>query len=220
MTYTITAQHILNEIEFELAQGAISKDDLGRAIQEVKQYQSKLRDEVFQPGQDLPQMREIIGRQFQMNDMLITMLQETAAAMHEMELKTKRLQNWQQTAVLPETSDTIIFSLPPDDSIWRETDEVESAMEDPLSIQLEAQPTSIPIVGHFLQRLKYSVHELVLFYLQKFAQKQTAVNRIYGRWILHFDALHHLHQNEIHQLQTQINALKAQLDAADDSPSD
>lgn len=219
MTDTITAQHILNTIEFELAQGAISKDDLGRAIQEIKQHQNKLRNEVFQPGQELPQLREIIGRQFQLNDMLITMLQEMAASMQEMQLKNKRLQNWQQTAVTSPTSNTGATTTPPDDSIWWDTGEIETAMAESLSIKLEAQPTTIPLIGFFLQRFKHSVHELVLFYLQKFAQKQTAVNRTYGRWTLHSDALHHLHQSEIHQLQIQINALKARLDANETPPT-
>lgn len=219
MSYIITAQHILDNIEFELAQGAISKDDLGRAIQEVKQHQNKLRDEVFQPGQELPQMREIIGRQFQLNDMLITMLQEMAAAMQEMQLKTKRLQSWQQTAVTPPTTSTVNAITPPDDSIWWDTGEIETAMAESLSIKLEVQPTTIPLIGSFLQRIKHSVHELVLFYLQKLAQKQTAVNRTYGRWALHADALHHLHQNEIHQLQIQINTLQARLDAYETPPT-
>jgi len=219
MSYTITAQHILDNIEFELAQGAISKDDLGRAIEEVKQYQNKLRDEVFQPGQELPQIREIIGRQFQLNDMLITMLQEMAAAMQEMQLKTKRLQSWQQTAVTPPTTSTVNAITPPDDSIWWDTGEIETAMAESLSIKLEVQPTTIPLIGSFLQRIKHSVHELVLFYLQKLAQKQTAVNRTYGRWALHADALHHLHQNEIHQLQIQINTLQARLDAYETPPT-
>lgn len=219
MTYTITAQRILDDIEFELAQGAISKDDLGRAIQAVKQHQNKLRDEVFQPGQELPQLREIIGRQFQLNDMLITMLQEMAASMQEMQLKNKRLQNWQQTAVTPPPTNTVNTITSPDDSIWWDTGEIETAIAEPLSIKLEAQPTTIPIIGSFVQRFKHSIHELVLFYLQKLAQKQTAVNRTYGRWILHSDALHHLHQHEIYQLQLQINALQARLDAHETPPT-
>lgn len=219
MAYTITAQHILDDIEFELAQGAISKDDLGRAIQEVKQHQNKLRDEVFQPGQELPQLREIIGRQFQLNDMLITMLQEMAASMQEMQQKTKRLQSWQQTAVTPPTTNAVNAITPPDDSIWWDTGEIETAMAESLSIKLEVQPASIPLIGSFLQRFKHSMHELVLFYLQKFAQKQTAVNRTYGRWTLHSDALHHLHQSEIHQLKIQINALQARLDAHETPPT-
>ncbi|MCZ7673020.1 MAG: hypothetical protein M5U34_40820 [Chloroflexi bacterium] len=159
MTYTITAQRILDDIEFELAQGAISKDDLGRAIQAVKQHQNKLRDEVFQPGQELPQLREIIGRQFQLNDMLITMLQEMAASMQEMRLKNKRLQNWQQTAVTPPPTNTVNTITSPDDSIWWDTGEIETAIAEPLSIKLEAQPTTIPIIGSFVQRFKHNIHE-------------------------------------------------------------
>lgn len=220
MTYTITNQHILNDIEFELAQGAISKDDLGRAIQQVKQHQNKLRDEVFQPGQELPQLREIIGRQFQLNDMLITMLQEMAAATKEMQLQTKRLQQWRQTAVPPTIPDIKSPVAPPDDSIWRDTGEIESAMAETLAIDLEAQPTNIPLVGSFIQRIKLGIHALVLFYLQKFGEKQTAVNRVYGRWALYLDALHHHHQNEIHQLSTQLAALQDRLDAANNPPTE
>ncbi len=217
MTYTITAQHVLNDIEFELAQGAISKNDLGRAVQQVKQHQNKLRNEVFQPGQELPKLQEIIGRQFQLNDMLITMLQEMAAAMQEMEQKSNRLQQWEQTAVFPPIPDIKNPVKPPDDSIWRDTGEVEAAMAEPLAIKLEAQPTNIPLIGSFIQRFKLGIHALVLFYLQKLADKQTAVNRTYGRWLLYADALHHDHKKEIHQLQTQIARLQERLDDIDAS---
>ena len=210
MPHSLTAEDVLKEIEFELVQGAISKDDLGRAIQEVKRYQNKLRSEVFQPGQDMPQLRELTGRQFQFNDMVITLLQEMAAAMQEMQLKTKRLSRWQQSPPVTGTASQVSTAPQKDDSIWRDDKDLHAALQEDLEVELEMRPTSVPLVGSFLQRFKHEMHALVVFYLRKLAGRQVAVNRTYGEWALYFDALHQHHQAEIHQLRMKIAALEAQ----------
>ncbi len=216
MTHFLTAEDVLNEIEFELAQGAISKDDLGQAIQEVKKYQNKLRSEVFQPKEEMPPLRELVGRQFQLNDMLITMLQEMAATMQEMQLKSKRLAHWQSSHSPPARPSTT--AVPPlDNSIWRDEQEIHEAMAEALEVDMEIRPTNVPVVGSWLQRFKHEMHALVVFYLRKLADRQTAVNRTYGNWALYFDTLHHYHQKEIHQLKRDIAALQEQLDARDTS---
>jgi hypothetical protein len=228
MTQQLTAEHVLQDIEFELVQGAITRDDLGQGIQAVKQYQSKLRSEVFQPGQEMPQLREVVARQFQLNDMLLTLLQETAAATQEMQLKTRRLASWQPETLappptassLPPTSATAALmpptavSLPstavsPTQTIaGRDERELYQAMNETLDVKLEMQPSNLPLVGSWLQRFKLEMHSLVLFYLRKVTERQTAVNRTYATWALYFNTLHQQQQQQIYQLQARLAALE------------
>jgi hypothetical protein len=221
MTQQLTAEHVLQDIEFELVQGAITRDDLGQGIQAVRQYQNKLRSEVFQPGQDMPQLREVTARQFQLNDMLITLLQETAAATQEMQLKTRRLADWQpallppptaSAALMPSTgavtsSPTAVFPIP-EPLPGRDESELFQAMNETLHVKLEMQPSNLPLLGSWLQRFKAEMHSLVLFYVRKVAERQTAVNRTFATWSLYFNTLHQQQQQEIRQLQARLAALE------------
>lgn len=85
MKSTLTASDVLANIEFELMQGAISRDAFGRSLQEVRQHQNKVRQEVFGDGQQELNLREALSRQFQLNDMLLTLLQEMSGGFEEMQ---------------------------------------------------------------------------------------------------------------------------------------
>jgi hypothetical protein len=61
---------VLASIEFELAQGCISRDDLGASIQAVRQYQNKLRGEALELVKRPEDMQEVVTRLFQINEML------------------------------------------------------------------------------------------------------------------------------------------------------
>lgn len=214
MKSVLTAQDVLSDIEFELVQGAISKDELGRGVVQVKEYHNKLRSELFQPGQEHPDWQEVAARQFQLNDMLLTLLQEMAAA-HQERIVQARRQNQQRPPQAAVTTSTVVA--PGDDTIWRDTSDIENAMSETLEIKLDARPTNIPLLGAWLHRLKYEIHSLVIFYLQKLAQRQTAVNRTYGDWLLYFDALH---QHQDGQLQAQLTELENRLAKLEGKTSD
>src|SRR5512139_1840474 len=86
-----TAQDVLGDIEFEIAQGAVSRDDLGQGIQAVRQFQAKTRAEIFDAKAGALDQRQIISRQFQILDMQTTLLQETAAAIRSLQLDLRRV---------------------------------------------------------------------------------------------------------------------------------
>lgn len=81
----ITAKDILQDIEFEIAQGLVSKEGVGPAIQAVRQFQNKARIETFEVIKANDPSREALGRQFQLADMLLNLLQE-------MDIQQKALQ--------------------------------------------------------------------------------------------------------------------------------
>jgi len=88
-TYSLTAQDALNDIEIELLQGAVTRDDLGQSVQNVRRFQNQVRGEALD-RQARPDYRAIANRQFQINDMLLTLAQETATRLAALELELRK----------------------------------------------------------------------------------------------------------------------------------
>lgn len=213
MSTSISAQDILDDIEFELAQGAISRDDLGRGILAVKQYQSRLRTELLQPDQEEPALREALGRQFQLNDMVLTLLQETVAAVRDFKVQMKRER--QLTSRLPhrrEASSDLagtVSTLTEDQ--WRDTAPLREAGKTSLEPELEIRSSNLPFIGIVFQRLRHALHTLVLFYLRKLGDKQKEINHTYSEWLLYQDSLHRYHEEENVRLRRHVLELEKRL---------
>ena len=47
---------------------------------------------------------------------------------------------------------------------------------DQINVQLDITSTNVPVIGVLLQRIRYKLHELVLFYVNQTAVKQINVN--------------------------------------------
>ena len=47
MAQSVNVQDILQDIDFEIAQGVILQDGLGQGVEAVKQYQNNIRVETF-----------------------------------------------------------------------------------------------------------------------------------------------------------------------------
>ncbi len=199
MKRSLTASDILSDIEFELAQGAISRNDLGQGIQAIKQYQNKMRSEVFLSARQTVDRRETVGQQFQINDMHVTLMQEMAAAIQSLRSDLRQIGEVRQNA--------------PVASIMRwSTAEVENAMRSKaLHVKPDVRSIGVPVIGGLLQRLRVALHHLPLFYVQRLADKQAAINRTYGEWILHLTRLYEGQQEEIEALGSQVAALQNRL---------
>ena len=48
---------------------------------------------------------------------------------------------------------------------------------DQLRVRANVQPSSLPLVGGLVTRLKHELHRLVIYYVNQLAEKQVAVNR-------------------------------------------
>ena len=88
MTRLLSATDVLDDIEFELLQGSVSRDDLGAGIRAARQFHNKLRGELLDPRRQPSSLRDAISRQAQLNDMLLLLLQQTAAELGLVEHKT------------------------------------------------------------------------------------------------------------------------------------
>lgn len=214
MRNRLTAQDVLTDIDFELALGAISRDELGQGIQQVKQYQNKLRHDVLQSDKGMPQMQEIIGRQFQLNDMLIVIVQEMAANAREMEQRTERLREVGLYNTPDMSQKTAVF--PPNDiepvEHWRDTTPLKQIAEHTLQLKLDIQPSHTPIIGNFLGRLKRTIHELILFYVNKMGAEQTTINHTTSNWMLYLEEQQNHHHRDMQKMWAQIADLQSKID--------
>lgn len=223
-----TAQDVLSDIEFELLQGAVSRDELGQGIQTARQYQNKLRGEVLASLREKGGVREALGRLFQFNDMLLTLLQETAAAIQALRLDLQRVARMSQTTgptatpaatTSSEQSDDrpFTFEIPTptgweEDSYGQPWTDIEQAMRpEALQVEMIVRSTSIPVIGGLMRRLRIALHNLVLFYVGRLAGQQTAINQTYGDTILRLVHLCQQQQEQLDWLNSQVAALQSEL---------
>ncbi len=219
---------ILKSIEFELIQGAISRDDLGSSIQAVRQHQNKVRGELLDSARAPGSVRDVLPELFQINEMLVTISQEMNAAIQSLRMDLRRIARMSQ--VPSSLAGSIPGSICLGDAEARTTKDapalVESAHDvdqDPppdvgsamhskaLQVDLDIRPTTIPVVGGFIRRLRLALHDLVLFYLRQLAQKQVAINQTYGEWVLHLIEMSEHQQDHIDLLNARVAALEARL---------
>jgi len=217
-------EDILSDIEFEIAQGAVARDELGEAVQAVRQFQNKARVEVFRSLKLTDGHREFISRQFQVNDMLLNLLYEMIRVMQTLQLEIHKLQQLPEDILRP-------VYIPPDETPansgalsglstplelserltagleWRSTEEIEYAMR-PEAIRIESytQPSRWPVIGWLLTKLKNLFQRPALFYTQLFSDRQAAVNLVLGDRILYLE-------NVVREQQRQIRAFSAQFES-------
>lgn len=233
MAQSVNVQDILQDIDFEIAQGVILQDGLGQGVEAVKQYQNNIRVETFDKLKLTDPYREILGRQFQINDMLITLLQETAKTIQSMQ---HGLKNLNQVPIRPTRGPGPGYTWQPDGTgkgmgdvdTWGSelvdsapsTEEIESAMQ-PEAIQMDLQmrTINIPVIGWLVTRLRIFLHRPALFYTQIFSHKQAPVNRTLGDWILRLNDLIQIQNEQVGALHTHIAELEARIQKLEGTPA-
>ena len=221
MKHAVTTDDILHSIEFELAQSAISRTDLGEGVNAVRRFQNKARSATFEAGKALNDTRALINQQYQINDMHLTLLQEMTATIQALQLDVRRLGRLPprtiaasaMNAPAAEQSATMIVDTPPLDwpieepaIVWRDEPITNATKSDALKIKLDVRPSTLPIIGGLIRRLRSAFHDLTLFYLNQLAQKQTAINQVYGERLLQMSQLVAQQQQQIDMLQAQVAA--------------
>jgi hypothetical protein len=234
MKDTPSADRVWREIEFEIIQGAVPGNELGQSIQAVRQHLNRVRSEMQGSGRKATETRGLVNKQFQINDMLVTLLQEVASELQSLALELQHVRRMVRDATptlmvasvseaesgdsVPRSVDLSTPEGPDEDPYGWPPDEVEMAMYiTPLQIELEVRPVGVPIIGGLLTRLRNAVHGLPLFYTQRLAARQAAINETYGRWILHLYRLQQHQEEQIEALLTQLAALRAHLAEGDPS---
>lgn len=233
MAGSVNVQDILQDIDFEIAQGVIRQDGLGQGVEAVRQYQNNIRVETFDKLKLTDPYREILSRQFQINDMLITLLQETTKTIQSMQ---QGLQNLSQVPARPTRGPGPEHTWQPDGSgkgvrevdTWiseiedstPSTEEIENAMQpEAIHVDLQMRTINIPVIGWLATRLRIFLHRPALFYTQIFSHKQAPVNRTLGDWILRLNDLIRIQNEQVGALHAYIAELEARIQKLEGTPA-
>jgi hypothetical protein len=217
MPRALNTEDILADIEFELAQGAVGRGELGQAVQAVRQYGASLRGELLRPGRGQPDGRELASRQLQLNDMILALLGEIALAAEGVRTDWRKVHAWLtgRGAALaedpPNAAESAAAPLASPRAV--NVSEVADAMRaERLALPLDVRPAHpAPLIGPLLLRLRIALHSLTLFYTSRLAERQAAVNRAYGEALLRLADQCQAQQAEIAALRSQLAALQAAL---------
>lgn len=218
MKQKTSVQDILNDIEFEIAQGMVSKEAFGPALEEVRQFQNRLRSQTFKSIKMNDPYREIISRQFQTTDMLLALLQEMALRIQALQATIENLRQrkallgseeaealaMEETTAAPTTGKSnVVASL---EHEIRSPDEILNAMRpETITIPLQTRVFNWPLIGGFLTRLRIFYQRPAMHYTALLSERQAPVNRTLGDHILNLEAL-------VLEQQQQIEALKARVE--------
>lgn len=178
MTRLLSATDVLDDIEFELLQGSVSRDDLGAGIQAARQFHNKLRGELLDPRRQPASLRDAISRQAQLNDMLLLLLQQTAAELTATQQQLRALGKASVGSIeaLQAAQPLISAPAPPLPA------DVRRALDHPVVyIELDARPSRIPVMGPLITRLRIALHRIALHYVRLYAGKQNSLNVLYSQ---------------------------------------
>ena len=230
-TRALTVEDALNDIEIELLQGAVTRDDLGQSVQNVRRFQNQVRGETLD-AHTRPDYRAIANRQFQINDMLLTLAQEMATRQAALELDLhKALRSGLRREAAPPAGQTPVAgadqagadqaAMPErsrNEELVRRLDALQSAMrDDALALQIEVTPTTTPLIGRMLGGVRTALHSLVVFYSSRLAARQAEINHTFGDNLRRLLQDRARDQETIEQLAAEIAQLRARLDA-DEAP--
>jgi hypothetical protein len=190
MSKSPSARDVLDDIEFEIAQGAISRDDLGQSIQAVTKHLHELRGQAARVNRAKGYDPEMIGRLLQLDSMLITLIQEVTATVNVLRDRTAAAANSPAHAARSAGAGTASRAEPivdfdtrdaQMDQILKDLDAHMSARS--LHIEMNVRASQAFLIGPLLTRVRVALHHLVLFYVRQLADRQKAVNRLYGEHI-------------------------------------
>ena len=180
---SLSVQDALDDIDMELLQDAVQRDDLGQSVQNVRRFQDDARKVLDTGGK--PDYRAIANRQFQINDMLLALLQELSVRQRALELELRMHGSAAVGEPVPASASEHPgedeAARPSSEDLVRQLDAIQAVMhDDALRLQMEVTPSETPVVGRLLGNMRAAVHSLAVFYGNQLAAKQTEVNRVYG----------------------------------------
>ncbi|MEJ2211194.1 MAG: hypothetical protein P8129_19430 [Anaerolineae bacterium] len=217
MNNSPTANEILRDVEFEILQGALGQDDLGQALQAARRFHLQARQELLSAS-SRRRDRELAIRQFQINDMLLSLLQEMAARLRRLQVELHRTAGLVPGAPVGSRSSEIDNEAatmdgrrppwPPVSALDAGAGEPKTTVEvNKLRVEANIRPVRLPLVGGLLTRLRAALHTLPVFYTQRLAEQQMEVNRILGQSLERLTGL-------VAEQQVQLEALWRQLEDA------
>ena len=212
----LTPQDIIEEIEFELAQGVIGKHGPGRSIGEVREFTHRMRDTVLGAYKKDGDLRDILRKQFQLTEMLLKLQEESTGSFQALQLNfEKHCRSAETGRAFP--SGTEIRSHP------KKNDEISLKKKYFFLHQKEILEIN---TGHYLKpempvtrgksvwmtRLIYFFkmlyHRPAYFYAAQLGKKQETVNQIFGDWLIKLNANNQNFFEELEQFSDRLSRLE------------
>ncbi len=214
MKSTLTAADVIADIEFELLQGSISRDELGQGIQTVRQHQNKIRNLAYDVEGDEDALQNVLNHQFQLNDMLLTLLQEMAGGIQDV----RKTAEWIGEQRRGEEERPLFTNDDAPKPPLKSTEALTKTMSaDAIhqKIDITANGRPIPFVNGFIRRLRVALHNLSLFYVNRMGASQASINQTQADWILHLNSVNRHQQEEIEHLTSLVRSLQEKIDSLD-----
>mgnify|MGYP007051595010 CR=1 FL=1 len=208
-----SAERIVKDIEFEILLGAIPRENFGDAILAIKAHQGKLREEVLETLQD-SRVREAFSEVFQIQDMLIVLLQEMSRTIASLQASLPKIVNQGSPEALRPEEVTLTGWPGTGDSLPPSVEPIEInkfLRPDLLRLDLEVRPSRLPVIGKLVQSIKIALHHLVLFYVNRLGSQQAHINKMYGEQILELFKVMAQQQEQINSMGALINELLARV---------
>jgi hypothetical protein len=212
----ITVNEIVNEIEFAIAQGYIAHEEFQQAIIAARKFQHAFRFDVFSKLKLSETFRKIVSKQFQMNEMLLSLLYEMGLSIQVLQNENRRLSGLERVQKGDQElhpANEILSNVrgnwrldiesPGDDSFQAQvTDDLINIMKpEAIHVDLQVKTNQNSLLGRILAKLKIFYHRPALFYTQILSNRQANINRILGDRVLTLETM-------IRQQQKQIEILK------------
>lgn len=200
-------EDIVRDIEFEILLGTIPQENLESAVLSIKSHHNRLWSELSETVRDA-RLREAFNKVFQLQEMLLVLLQEISTIIGALQIKLPEIVNRVERSSALGSEEgppaELLCDVPlPQSSI---EDNLAQLMEpEHLRLDLEVLPPRLPLVGNLIRSIKIAFHHLVLFYVNRLGARQVQVNRAYGEQILELIRV-------VQEQQAQINALVTLLD--------
>lgn len=210
-----TADQVLRDVEFEILQSALGQDDLAQALQTARRFHLQSRHELLSTearGRD----RDLAARQFQIDDMLLVLLQEMASRLRQLQVELQRtagLMPYAEAGGRPGAIEPVAgmdgpgLAGPPLD-VASGSVEANGKVER-LHVEANIRPVRLPLVGGLLTRLRAALHTLPVFYVRQLAEQQAEVNRALGESVARMNQLLAEQQAQIEALRRQVQNLQA-----------
>ncbi len=227
MKRPITVTDILNSVEFELLQHTLLQNEVTDGIHRLRAYQADARNRWLQQGRN-PSIDSLLDLQLNTNEMLLTLIQMLDQRLEALRQELRRAESLtlhipptsapaeENLAAAPTSTPPALHVPAEDDLSNASTNAHEPAPSVMLAelwnselprIQMDVRESNTPLLGGVFNRIRMSLHELVLFYVNKVVEQQAEVNRTYGNALRDLLAANRAQALELQELRMKLSQL-------------
>jgi len=216
MINSLKPENIIEEIQFELAQGLIRKEELGEAIRSVRNFSNKIRKEILENYPLDGKLRDIFRKQFQLIEMLTKLIEENALLTQNLKIMInhRRVVNpgldrihLDNPAVREAFASTAGEDLLLNQNYYLLNQEEILKVIAPKTLKIDMPITKgrTSLTTKIKSFLKLLYHRPAFFYTLQLGEKQEKINTIFGYWLMKLYTNSQMQQDQINRLNEQLS---------------